>query len=71
MDDVLHALHKINTWDLVPPPFSKSFVSCCLAYKIKINYDGSIERYKARLAVKGYSQEFVWIMRRHLLLLQK
>jgi hypothetical protein len=27
-------------------------------YKIKINFDGSIERYKARLVVKGYSQQY-------------
>jgi hypothetical protein len=27
-------------------------------YKIKTNYDGSIERYKARLIAKGYSQHY-------------
>ena len=28
-------------------------------YKIKTNYDGSIERFKARLIVKGYLQQYV------------
>jgi hypothetical protein len=27
-------------------------------YKIKINFDGSIERYKVRLVAKGYSQQY-------------
>jgi hypothetical protein len=27
-------------------------------YKIKTNFDGSIERYKARLFAKGYSQQY-------------
>jgi hypothetical protein len=27
-------------------------------YKIKTNFDGSIERYKAKLVVKGYSQQY-------------
>jgi hypothetical protein len=43
MDEEPFALHKIDTWDLVPLPPSKSVVSCCWVYKIKTNSNGSIE----------------------------
>jgi len=46
MDEELSALHKIYTWDLVPLPPCKSVVGCRWVYKIKTNFDGSIERYK-------------------------
>ncbi|XP_011014171.1 PREDICTED: uncharacterized protein LOC105118030 [Populus euphratica] len=49
MDEELSALHKIDTWDLVPPLLGKSVVGCRWVYKIKTNSDRSIERYKARL----------------------
>jgi len=56
MDEELSALHKTDTWDLVPLSPSKSVVGCRWVYKIKTNFDRSIERYKARLVAKEYSQ---------------
>jgi hypothetical protein len=58
MDEELSALHKIDTWDLVPLPPGKSVVGCHWVYKIKTNFDGSSKRYKARLVAKGYSQQY-------------
>jgi hypothetical protein len=43
MDEELSALHKTDTWDLVPLPPGKSVVGCRWVYKIKTNSDGSIE----------------------------
>jgi len=58
MNEKFSALHKTDTWDLVPLPPGKSVVGCHWVYKIKTNSDGSIEQYKARLVAKGYSQQY-------------
>jgi hypothetical protein len=51
-------LHCIHTWDLLPFPFGKRAIGSRWFYNIKIKSDGSIERYKALLVAKGYSQEY-------------
>jgi hypothetical protein len=43
MDEKLSVLYITDTWDLVFLPPSKSVVGCCWVYKIKTNFDGSIE----------------------------
>ena len=58
MVEELKALHKTNTWDLVPLTHGKSVVGCRWVYKIKIYSDGSIERFRARLVAKGYAQQY-------------
>jgi len=56
MNRKLSALHKTDSWDLVPLPPGKTVVSCHWVYKIKTNSNRSIEQYKSRLVAKGYSQ---------------
>ena len=58
MKEELDVLSKNHTWDLVTLPLGKSVVSCKWIYKIKTYSDGSIERNKARLVEKGFTQEY-------------
>ena len=58
MKEELDALSKNHTWDLVTLPPGKSVVGCKWIYKIKTRFDGSIERYKTRLVVKSFTQEY-------------
>lgn len=57
MAEELEAFHRTQTWDLVPCPPGISPISCKWIYKIKTRSDGSIERHKARLVARGFTQE--------------
>ncbi|KAL0460027.1 UNVERIFIED_CONTAM: Retrovirus-related Pol polyprotein from transposon RE1 [Sesamum latifolium] len=56
MQQEIQALEKNQTWDIVDLPTGKKAIGCKWVYKVKLNPDGSIERYKARLVAKGYNQ---------------
>ena len=48
---------KNDVWDVVPRLEGKSVVTSKWIYKIKHAADGSIEKYKARLVARGFSQK--------------
>jgi hypothetical protein len=52
----MDSLVKKKTWDLVELRKDRKVVGCKWVYMLKKGVDGKIERYKARLIVKGYSQ---------------
>ena len=56
MNDEMRSFQKNQTWELVDLPPGKKPVGCRWIYTIKYKADDSIERYKARLVVKGYTQ---------------
>ncbi|KAM2723556.1 hypothetical protein EV1_026500 [Malus domestica] len=58
MKEEIDALQQNQTWDLVPKPRDVKSISCKWVYKIKRRPDGSIERYKARLVARGFSQQY-------------
>ena len=56
MDQELEALARNNTWVLVDKPPDKNLIGRKWVYKVKHKQDGTVERYKARLVMKGYTQ---------------
>lgn len=58
MDDEFASLVKNQTWILVNPPDDQKVIDNRWVYKIKFRTDGSIERFKARLVVRGFTQEY-------------
>ena len=50
------SLIKNDTWELVPPPERKNIVGSRWVLRVKRKEDGSIDRFKARLVARGYSQ---------------
>jgi hypothetical protein len=57
MQEEIEALHKNNTWDLVPLPQGRKAIGNKWVYKIKRDGNDQVERYHARLVVKGYAQK--------------
>ena len=58
MKEELDALHKTRTWDLVDLPSGKSVICCKWVYKIKTRSYGTVDRYKAWLVARGFTQEY-------------
>nr|GEY10698.1 retrovirus-related Pol polyprotein from transposon TNT 1-94 [Tanacetum cinerariifolium] len=57
MQEEIEALHKNKTWELVPLPGGRKPIGNKWVYTIKRNGDDQVERYRARLVVKGYAQK--------------
>ncbi|CAL8113801.1 unnamed protein product [Prunus armeniaca] len=54
----MKALNKNSTWEMKPLPQGKKPVGCRWIFTIKYKVDGSIDRYKARLVAKRYTQTY-------------
>lgn len=52
------SLVKNETWKLVDRPKDRNVVNNRWIFKVKQNSDGSVERYKARLVARGFTQEY-------------
>ena len=52
-----YKLWKINdVWEIVKGPENKNVVGSKWAFKVKYKWDGTIERFKARLVARGFNQ---------------
>jgi hypothetical protein len=54
MAEEIVSLERIGMWDLVPYPPHVRLITCKWVYKVMTCFDGSLERYKARLVARGF-----------------
>jgi len=57
MQEKVEALHKNKIWSLVELPKGRKAIGCKWVYKIKCDSNDQVERYRAKLVVKGYAQK--------------
>ncbi|GJR08422.1 putative RNA-directed DNA polymerase [Tanacetum coccineum] len=57
MNNEMEALNRNNTWDITDLPKGRKHIGCKGIYKVKYKFNGEVERYKARLVAKRYSQK--------------
>ncbi|KAK1421784.1 hypothetical protein QVD17_24412 [Tagetes erecta] len=58
MNNEIHSINKNATWSLVDLPPKHSPIGVKWIYKTKYNEKGEVDKYKARLVVKGYKQKY-------------
>ncbi|KAI3509130.1 hypothetical protein L1887_24156 [Cichorium endivia] len=58
MDSEMDSIERNDTWELVDPPLDKKPIGVKWVFKTKLNEKGEIDKYKARLVVKGYKQKY-------------
>lgn len=56
MNIEIQALIQNNTWDIIDLPKNEKPIGCRWVYKVKLNAHGTLERYKASLVAKGFTQ---------------
>lgn len=58
INEELNALSSNNTWEEVVPPKEANLVTSKWVFKAKYNTDGSLQKLKARLVARGFSQKY-------------
>ena len=58
MKEELKMIEKNQTWELTERPKNKHVIGVRWVYRTKLNSDGSVNKHKARLVVKGYAQYY-------------
>jgi hypothetical protein len=58
MDREMQSLERANTWTTISRPPGKNLVGCKWVFRLKRKADGSIDKYKARLVARGFTQVY-------------
>jgi len=56
MDRKIGSLEHTSTWTTIPRPHGKNVVRCKWVFRLKRKADSSIDKYKAHLVVRGFTQ---------------
>ena len=56
MQTEMRSLECNNVWELVELPEDRKVIGSKWVFKVKVDGDGHIERYKARLVAQGFTQ---------------
>jgi hypothetical protein len=57
MVEEIRAIEENGTWSLTDLPPDRKAIGLKWVFKVKRDEQGSVMKYKARLVVKGYSQQ--------------
>jgi hypothetical protein len=57
MDEEIDSIERNKTWDVVDLPKGMNNIGVKWVYRTKLNADGEVEKYKARLVAEGFSQQ--------------
>ena len=57
INNEIESIMNNNTWILTDLPLGTKVLGCKWIFKKKLKTDGTIERFKARLVVQGYTQK--------------
>jgi len=58
IDEKMEALTSRGSWELISTPTDVVIVCCRWVFALKYRPDGSVDRYKARLVAKSYTQTY-------------
>lgn len=57
MEDEMQSLYQNQVWTLANKPKNRSVIDNRWIFRVKQNVNGAVERYKARLVARGFSQQ--------------
>ncbi|KAM0011112.1 putative RNA-directed DNA polymerase [Helianthus debilis subsp. tardiflorus] len=58
MESEIESIERNKTWELTELPKGSKSIGVKWVYKTKLNEKGEVDKYKARLVVKGYTQRY-------------
>ena len=58
MEKEIESLRSNEVWELVEPPRDRKIIGSKWIFKKKVDAEGAVERYKARLVAQGFAQKF-------------